>query len=140
MSRLALALLVLLAGSQLTGCATVLASKYRPVMFTSEPTDAEVLIDGRPYGRTPLQVTLPNKDAFTVTFRRPGLPDRSYTMGCHVPQGWVILDFLAGIFPIIVDSATGAWTSLDDSAVHGVLAPSAAPTDSAVVPSAAPPR
>lgn len=35
--------------------------------------------------------------------------------------GWIVLDVLAGLVPIIVDAATGAWYGLDQDNVNAVL-------------------
>jgi glycerol-3-phosphate acyltransferase PlsY len=38
-----------------------------------------------------------------------------------VGAGWVVLDVLGGLIPVIVDAATGDWKKLDQDAVNAVL-------------------
>jgi len=104
-------------------------------MFTSEPSSADVLIDGQSSGKTPLTLKLIQKHDYTVTFRAPGHEDRTYRMNNHVGAAWIILDILGGVIPVVIDAATGSWYSLEDSSVHGVLTASTMPAspDTAVV-------
>lgn len=119
----------------LTGCATLFSTTTKGVMFTSEPTGAEVIINGQSFGKTPLSLNMKQKGDYAVTFRAAGFDDRSYRLNNHVGAGWIILDVLGGIIPVVIDAATGSWYSLDDNSVHGVLPATRIPTpsDSAVV-------
>ena len=130
-----LAVGTLLLSISLSGCATLFSSTNKGVMFTSEPTGAEVIINGQSFGKTPLSLNLKQKGDYAVTFRAPGYDDRAYRLNNHVGGGWIILDVLGGIIPVVIDAATGSWYSLDDSSVHGVLPASRipSPSDSGVV-------
>ena len=46
-------------------------------------------------------------------FRKEGHQDAVCELKASVGAGWVILDILGGLLPVIVDAATGAWKSLD---------------------------
>lgn len=39
----------------------------------------------------------------------------------HIGTGWVILDVICGLIPIIVDGITGAWYYLDTDNINAVL-------------------
>ena len=43
------------------------------------------------------------------------------TINSKVGAGWVILDVLGGLIPIVVDAATGSWKKLDQDAVDAQL-------------------
>lgn len=119
------------------GCATLFGSRTKGVMFTSDPTGAEVIINGQSYGRTPLSLNLKQKHDYSITFRDADHEDRTYLLNNGVGAGWIILDILGGLIPVIIDAATGAWYSLENSSVHGVLPASKipSPTDSVRVTS-----
>lgn len=110
-------------------------------MFTSEPTGAEVIVNGQSFGKTPLSLNMKQKGDYAITFRSAGYDDRSFRLNNHVGAGWVILDVLGGLIPVVIDAATGSWYSLDDSSVHGVLPASNIPAtaDTAVVSTPAQP-
>lgn len=132
MKRLLSAVVVVVS---LTGCATLFGSSNKGVTFTSEPTGAEVIINGQSFGRTPLSLNLKQKGDYAITFREAGYEDRAFRLNNHVGAGWVVLDVLGGLIPVVIDAATGSWYSLNDSSVHGVLPASKipVPADTAVV-------
>ena len=39
----------------------------------------------------------------------------------HVGAGWIVLDVLCGLVPVIIDAATGAWCDLDQKNIKAVL-------------------
>lgn len=97
------------------GCATLFNSGQRAVAFSSNPTEAEVWIDGTRRGTTPISLELNNHRDATVTFRKEGHRDVVCELTAEVGAGWVILDVLGGLIPVIVDAATGKWRSLNSS-------------------------
>lgn len=132
-------LLVAIAMMSLSGCALLLKSKNKGVLFSSEPTGAEVLVNGRSYGRTPLSLKLKQKGDYAILFRAEGHEDRLVRLDNHVGVGWLLLDLVGGMIPVIIDGVSGSWYSLDDSAVHGILPPSRIPTPTDSVTVTAPP-
>jgi len=113
LSRTALVYLLLV----LTGCASVLASKEKTIPFTSTPSGAEVLIDGKSYGPTPAKIRLQQGKDYQVAFRMDGHPDQTHVLRNSVGGGWVVLDVVCGLLPVAVDAGTGAWHALKASAV-----------------------
>ena len=105
------------------GCATLFNSGTKAVSFGSTPSEAEVWIDGALRGMTPISLDLDNHRSTTVTFRKDGYRDVSCALNAGVGVGWVILDVLGGLIPVIVDAATGAWKSLDSEVCNVVLPP-----------------
>ena len=120
-SRMLGALIGLLTST--TGCATLFGESTRTVAFSSNPPEAEVLIDGVSYGRTPISIDLDNHNSRTVVFRRDGYQDVACNLNASVGAGWVILDVLGGLVPVVVDAATGAWRSLDQGACNVNMVP-----------------
>ena len=104
-----------------TGCATLFNGSQRTVSFNSNPVAAEVWIDGALRGMTPLSLDLDNHRSRTVTFRKEGHQDVACELTASVGAGWVILDVLGGLVPVIIDAATGAWKSLNKGACNVVL-------------------
>ena len=140
MLRRALAASLLLGGMPLstTGCATLFHGSHGVATLQSTPSGAEVWIDGAYVGRTPLAYELGTNDEHVVFFRAPGYVERAFRVRSRVGAGWVVLDVLALVFPLIIDAATGAWLCLRP--IDAVLEPSSAmgPTASAPAPAPAP--
>lgn len=107
----------------ISGCATLFGSHTAEFDFTSEPAGAEVLIDGQPAGHTPLEVKLSNHKSLVVTFRKDGYEDITCRLDTKVGAGWVVLDVLGALVPVVVDGATGNWAQLPDHDCHVTLTP-----------------
>lgn len=111
----------------LAGCATLfnkdtrLNKDTRPIALVSTPAGAEVWMNGQRRGVTPITLELDNHNSHTVTFRKEGHREIVCQLTASVGTGWVILDVLGGLVPIIVDAATGAWKSLDQESCNAAL-------------------
>ncbi len=103
------------------GCATVMHGSTEGVYFTSDPDKAKVYIDGQLMGSTPVQLQLVSKNTHTVEFRKAGYETKSVVLTNSVGGGWVVLDILCAVVPLVVDAATGCWWTLDEVHVRGVL-------------------
>jgi hypothetical protein len=101
----------------LSACATLFNSDKDAVSFSSTPSEAEVWINGSMRGHTPLTLELQPNEEYTVVFRKDGR-EQAYELENHVGAGWVVLDVLGGLIPIIVDAATGDWQELDSKAIQ----------------------
>jgi hypothetical protein len=104
-----------------SGCATIFKGTNEEVRFSSEPQKAEVWINGTRMGETPLTLKLESKKTYVIEFRKEGYKPVTRTITNHVGAGWVILDVIGALLPVIVDAATGAWYSLDQKNVDAVL-------------------
>ena len=71
-TRLSAIPLILLGAAWLSNCATFTQGTKERVEIYSDPPEAEVSIDARPVGRTPLSVELSRKKAHTITISRRG--------------------------------------------------------------------
>lgn len=106
------------------GCGTLFNSSTKAVAMSSTPNEAEIFIDGNRMGTTPVTLELDNQENHAVVFRKDGYQDVTCDIKTSVGAGYVILDILGGLVPIIIDAATGEWESLDTE-VCNVNLPSA---------------
>ena len=106
-----------------TGCATLFNNKTPSVDIGSDPADVEVYVDGHYFGTTPIAVDVSIRKEHVITFRKEGYKDKSFQVSRFVGLGWVVLDVLAGLVPIIVDAATGDWFMLETESVNVVMQP-----------------
>lgn len=112
----------LVAISALSGCATLFNDKTPSVDVASNPEGAEVYVNGNYVGETPVRVDLSVRKEHTITFRKDGFKEKTYQVSRSVGIGWVILDILGGLAPLIVDAATGDWFMLDTEYVNVIMA------------------
>jgi hypothetical protein len=105
----------------LSGCATLFKGTSDEVRFGSDPQKAEVWVNGVKMGETPLTLKLESKKTYHIEFRKEGYKPVIRNISNHVQAGWVILDVIGALLPVIVDAATGAWYTLDQKNVDAVL-------------------
>lgn len=104
-----------------SSCATVFKGTSSKVDFDSEPQGAKVYANGNYMGDTPIRLKLESKQTYNIEFRMEGYKTKTFNITNHVGAGWIILDVLAGLVPVIIDAATGAWYELDQKNVNAVL-------------------
>jgi hypothetical protein len=105
----------------LSGCATVFRGEHRKLSVNSEPESAQVYINGTYYGRTPLRIELRPNQPYTVEFRKVGFKTEVRQIKNEIGIGWVVLDVVCGLVPVLVDALTGAWYDLDQRYVNAIL-------------------
>lgn len=121
--RQLLAVILVLATS---GCAAILGSKQKDFNLNSNPTGADVYLNGNRLGSTPLKVKLSNQATHTFVFRRQGYQEATCTLNRGTGAGWVILDVLMGLVPVVIDAATGSWSQTKGNGCLQSLEPGAA--------------
>jgi len=114
-------LLAVPAVALLAGCAALFATKNPPISMQTNPSGAEVWIDGTRMGVTPLTLELSTKKSYVITFKKEG-QEATATISNSVGAGWIILDVLGGLVPVIIDAATGSWYGLNTHTVNVNLA------------------
>lgn len=116
--------LVMVSGAVLTStaCGALFNSGPQPVTFTSNPAGAAVWVDNVPRGQTPVILSLSKNDNHSILFKMDGYQEFGATINKKVSAGYVVLDILGGLFPVIIDAATGSWYKLDANTIHGPLA------------------
>ena len=106
----------------LTGCATIFRGDSTKVQFHSSPEKAKVFINGKFLGQTPLKIRLKNDSNYTIEFRKEGFSTVTRQIHSKVGPGWVVLDVVCGLVPVLVDGLTGSWYYLDQKHVSAILA------------------
>ena len=110
-----------LAAAFLIGCATLFKGTNEEISINSDPQRAQIFINGDLYGETPISVQLESKKTYTIEFKKEGFQTKTFQLNNHVGAGWIVLDVLGGLVPVIVDAATGAWYHLDQKNVNMIL-------------------
>lgn len=91
----------------LSGCATLFSDDTQRVSFTSSPEGAEVLMDGRTVGVTPV-IAVIDRDSFKrriVTMRMPGYRSVQFELGKSLNP--VAILNLSGLLSWATDAMTG---------------------------------
>ncbi|MCK4836276.1 MAG: PEGA domain-containing protein [Candidatus Aminicenantes bacterium] len=103
------------------GCATIFRGDTSKVRFNSDPEGAKVFINGEYYGQTPLKLRLKSNQSYVIEFHKEGFKPVVRNINSRVGAGWVILDVIAGMVPVVVDALTGSWYHLDQEHVNVIL-------------------
>ena len=110
-----------------SGCATVLNQGPDQVHLQTDPNGAEVILDGRRVGTTPVDLELDASRRYQLLFAKPGYRDFGLDLVGEVQALWVVLDIFMGIWPLAVDAATGRWKGFDE--VQSVRLKDSSPDD-----------
>ena len=97
-----------------SGCATLFADKQVAIPISSARPGAAITIDGFPAGATPAVIRIEAHHPHVIVVRGAGGAG-----GCRldpsVGAGWIILDFIAGVWPLVVDLVTQDWNTVDEA-------------------------
>ncbi len=105
----------------LSNCATIFKGEYRDIRFNSAPADAMVFINGEFHGRTPLKLELRPDESYTIEFRKEGFKTEVREIHNKIGAGWIVLDVVSGLIPVLVDALTGAWYEFEQRNVNAIL-------------------
>jgi hypothetical protein len=103
------------------GCAAIEKGTHEEVDFASEPTKADVYINGELIGTTPVSLKLESKQTYRIEFKKIGFGTKQYTIANHVNTKWIVFDVILGVAPVLVDAFTGAWYELDQDYIKAYL-------------------
>ena len=105
------------------GCATVIKGSNQQIPISSEPSGAEVFVDGAPVGSTPTTHEMKRKIDHLVTIQKPGYQPKSVAVVRDV-GGAVWGNILAGgLIGWGVDAETGAEYNLAPKTIDAHLDP-----------------
>lgn len=104
-----------------SSCATLFKGNSSKLDLNSNPQGAQVYVNGGYMGDTPVRLKLVSKNTYSIEFRKEGYKTKTVNITNKVGVGWVILDVLGGLIPVIIDAATGAWYELDQKNVNAIL-------------------
>lgn len=113
----------------LSSCATLFKDCSEEVNFGSNPSGAEIWVDGKFMGNTPQNFKLISKKTYVIEFKYGG-QSKTVNLNNHVGAGWIVLDVLGGLIPVIIDAISGEWYSFDQKNINvdfkspGVFEPS----------------
>jgi hypothetical protein len=107
----------------LTGCAAIFGTKQKDFDLQSTPQGADVYLDGNHLGTTPVKVQLSNQKEHTFVYKKEGYKDATCTLAKGTGAGWVVLDVLAGLVPVVIDAATNSWSQTKGASCPGAMEP-----------------
>jgi hypothetical protein len=114
-----LALIVIVAFS--ASCATVMKGNHSSIGFESDPRGVGVYVNGAYMGDTPLRLKLESRRDYTVEFVKDGFKTKAVHLTNHIGAGWIVLDVILGLVPVLIDAVTGSWYDLDQKHLNAVL-------------------
>lgn len=83
-----------------TNCATLTRKRTQPIPVTSSPASATILVNGQPYGVTPLEVLLVRKNkGQVIRIESPGYHPVEIRMQRKRSAGPIIGNFFLGVIP-----------------------------------------
>jgi PEGA domain len=115
------ALIALIAS--ISSCALIFKGDSQGVFINSNPQGAQILVDGIILGTTPAKISLRTNRSYNITIRLAGRKDQNIVLNNHVGTLWIVLDILGGLFPLVIDAATGAWYEFDTTQLNVDLTP-----------------
>ena len=121
-----------------SGCAALFGAKQKDFDLRSQPEGADVYLNGNRLGSTPIQVNLSNLANHTFVFRKEGFKEATCTLTRGTDGGWVVLDILAGLVPVIIDAATNSWSQTKGNGCMQGLEPLPGGARPAIAPAATP--
>lgn len=111
-------IVLVVAAMSVSACGALFNGGPANVAVSSNPAGAEVWVDGTNRGVTPMTLSLAKNQNHTITLRRAGYGEATATVNRKLSTGYLILDILGGLLPVIVDAATGSWYVLDTNNVN----------------------
>lgn len=120
MSRALTAITLALAVS---ACATIVASGPDSIPINTNPPGAYVYLNGEVVGQTPLVLELDRgRSMADIRIYYPGFQPVQFTRYKSL-NGWVFGNFFLGLWPVIIDLATGNWQRFNDYPIAIGLTP-----------------
>jgi len=121
--RLPNALLTLFLLIALNGCATIIHGTTQDIGITTDPSGADLLVDGQLHYKSPAVITMKRKDDHTVEISQEGYKSEKIDIKGTISAA-VLGDFLAGgAIGYGIDAATGAQRRLVPEKVEVRLRP-----------------
>lgn len=100
-------LIILLVFISFNNCATIMHGTSQDIGISSNPTGAEITIDGREYGKTPAFVDLKRGDNHIIKIELTGYEPYEITTTKSL-SGWVLGNILfGGLIGLAVDAISG---------------------------------
>jgi hypothetical protein len=130
----------------LTSCATIISGSTQTITFSSDIDSVSVYVNDNYVGllqnknednivdleqnrkfpsryanRPSLPVTLKRKSKYQLEFRKDGYKSLILRTSRNLNAGFLVLDIVTGVVPLIFDAMSGAWYELDVPSTHIIL-------------------
>lgn len=100
-------------------CATIMSGHKQMVSFSSTPSGAKVIVDGKEAGFTPLTTKI-KREAKSVRFEKDGYDTVEYTLR-QTFNGWFVGNLFFGWIPgMLIDLLNGSYVNTEKN-VHKEL-------------------
>jgi hypothetical protein len=96
-----------------TGCASILQGSRQRVSIVTEPAAASIQVDGLKIGESPVTTSLKRGKTHLLKISKDGYEDKTFVANSSASGGWVVLDVLCGLVPLVVDIATSNWEKFE---------------------------
>ena len=83
-------ILLVLATLLTTGCATIVRGTKQEMTFDSNPKGAQVFINDKMVGETPLTLKVDRKEKTKVIVKKEGYSEKSFSLETEEKMGWMI--------------------------------------------------
>ncbi len=93
----------------LQSCATLLSGSKTPVRVSGDPVKAKVYYNGNYVGQAPVNVKVPRKKnpQAEIEIKAENYNPAKVQVNSRLSVGYLALDIISGVFPVVVDFATG---------------------------------
>ena len=99
----------------LCGCGVILGGDHEPVDVLSSPPGATVWSGHDSLGITPFRRDFERDRHYDLTFRKSGHETMTVPLERSVSGGYVLLDILCGVLPLVVDIPNGGLQDIAES-------------------------
>ncbi len=106
-----------------SGCATIVSGKTQDVLIHSDPTGANILIDGMIKGTTPMFADLIRNERHTIKISKAGYEEETRATARGFNWWYLGNIILGGVIGLIVDPITGAIFEIKPDKINVDLKP-----------------
>ena len=105
------------------GCASIFKGTTQPIPIASDPSGADIVLDGKVMGQTPKTLALKRKGTYVVTIQKPGFEQQSVPIVRNIGGAVWGNAIAGGLIGWGVDAASGAQYNLSPESVSVKLLP-----------------
>lgn len=106
----------------LASCASIINGTSQELHFASEPTAAQVFVNGQPVGSTPLTTDI-KRNSPEVVLKKEGFKDQPVYLEYKLSQFFWVDFFLFPVFGLLADTITDATNVYEPTLYHTQLKP-----------------
>lgn len=106
-----------------SGCATLFMGTTDHMTVLTDPTGAQVTVNGEPKGLSPTSFTVPSDQTLNVHVAKEGYQPQDIENNPTSRSGYELLSLAAGLIPLVVDRADGAALGHETTTMNVHLVP-----------------